>query len=76
VGEAIAKVLSDMGKGSPTPTTFTAREVRKYFPNGTSLGSNSRCRAERGYQIGWQPSYVTQDMLSSIKEEVEAALSQ
>ncbi|KAJ7284906.1 hypothetical protein C8J57DRAFT_1289814 [Mycena rebaudengoi] len=76
VGEAIAKVLSDMGKGSPTPTTFTAREVRKYFPNGTSSGSNSRCRAERGYQIGWQPSYVTQDMLNSIKEEVEAALSQ
>ncbi|KAJ7727296.1 hypothetical protein DFH07DRAFT_231635 [Mycena maculata] len=76
VGEAIAKVLSDMGKGSPTPMTFSDREIRLYFPNGTSLGSNSRCRAERGYNIGWRPSRKTQDMLASVKAEVEASLSQ
>ncbi|KAJ7494663.1 hypothetical protein B0H11DRAFT_2002881 [Mycena galericulata] len=76
VGEAIAKVLSGMGKGVPTPTTFTDREMRLYFPNGTSLGSNSRARAERGYNVGWRPSLKTEDMLASVKAEVEASLSQ
>jgi hypothetical protein len=75
VGEAISRVLSDMGKGSPLPTTLSAREIRLYFPGGTSLGSNSRCRAERAYNIGWRPSMQTQDMLNSVKAEVEAALS-
>ncbi|KAF7330526.1 Rab guanyl-nucleotide exchange factor [Mycena venus] len=75
VGEAIAQVLSGMGKGIPSPTTFTEKEVRLYFPNGTSLGSNSRCRAERGRKVGWRPAMKTQDMLHSIKAEVEASLS-
>lgn len=75
VGEQISNILSDMGKGSPSPTTFTAQEVRLYFPSGTSLGSNSRCRAERGRKVGWSPSMKTQDMLNSIKAEVEACLS-
>ncbi|KAK7033075.1 hypothetical protein R3P38DRAFT_3313147 [Favolaschia claudopus] len=75
VGEAIAKILSGMGKGTSVPTTFTDEEIRLYFPNGTSLGSNSRCRAFRGINIGWKPAMNTQDMLYSIKAEVEAALS-
>ncbi|KAJ7637693.1 hypothetical protein DFH06DRAFT_649933 [Mycena polygramma] len=75
VGEQIAKVLSDMGRGGPSPTTFTEQEVRRYFPNGTSLGSNSRCRAQRAQRIGWRASRKTQDMLHSIKAEVEASLS-
>ncbi|KAJ7707793.1 hypothetical protein B0H17DRAFT_1034046 [Mycena rosella] len=75
VGEAISKVLSGMGKGSSTPTTFSDKEVRLYFPGGTSLGSNSRCRAERGYKVGWRPSRKTQDMLSSVRGEVDASLS-
>ncbi|KAJ7158829.1 hypothetical protein C8R46DRAFT_1110467 [Mycena filopes] len=75
VGEAIAEVLSGMGMGSPTPTTFTPHETRLYFPNSTSLGSNSRCRAERGNKIGWRPSRKTRDMLESIEAEVEATLS-
>ncbi|KAJ7127070.1 hypothetical protein C8R44DRAFT_617333 [Mycena epipterygia] len=75
VGVAISKALSDIGKGSPTPTTFTDREISLYFPNGTSLGSNSRCRAERGSKIGWRPTRKTTDMLDSVKEEVKASLS-
>ncbi|KAJ6505934.1 hypothetical protein DFH09DRAFT_943541 [Mycena vulgaris] len=75
VGEAISRVLSDMGKGSPKPTTLSEREVRLYFPGGTSLGSNSRCRAERGYKVGWRPSQKTQDMLNSVRAEVEESLS-
>ncbi|KAJ7034973.1 hypothetical protein C8F04DRAFT_1099651 [Mycena alexandri] len=76
VGEEIAEVLSDMGMGSPTPTTFTEHETRLYFPGGTSLGSNSRCRADRGHRIGWRPFRKTRDMLDSIEAEVEATLSQ
>ncbi|KAJ6619675.1 hypothetical protein B0H10DRAFT_2024368 [Mycena sp. CBHHK59/15] len=75
VGEAISRVLSDMGKGTPTPTTFTNQEIQLYFPNGTGLGSNSRCRAERGYKVGWRPLRETQDMLNSVKQEVEASMS-
>lgn len=75
VGEAIAKVLSSIGKGTPSPTPFTHNEMVVYFPNGTSLGTNSRCRAERGPNIGWRPTMKTQDMLHSIKAEVEASLS-
>ncbi|KAJ7274441.1 hypothetical protein B0H12DRAFT_1277397 [Mycena haematopus] len=75
IGEAIAKVLSGIGKGTPLPTSFTDQEMRLYFPNGTSLGTNSRCRAERGAKIGWGPAMKTQDMLHSIKAEVEASLS-
>ncbi|KAJ7227111.1 hypothetical protein GGX14DRAFT_693137 [Mycena pura] len=74
VGEEISRVLSSMGKGSPTPTTFNDQETRLYFPDGTSLGSNSRCRAERGYKIGWRPSRKTQNMLDSIQAEVEVSL--
>ncbi|KAJ7104227.1 hypothetical protein B0H15DRAFT_809082 [Mycena belliarum] len=75
VGEAIAKLLSNMGKGSPAPTTFSASEIRQYFPAGTSLGSNSRCHAERGRQVGWRPSRTTHDMLQSVGAEVEESLS-
>ncbi|KAJ7170598.1 hypothetical protein C8R43DRAFT_1120357 [Mycena crocata] len=75
VGEAISKVLSDMGKGGPTPTPFSDSEIRLYFPGGTSLGTNSRCRADRGRKVGWKPSRKTQDMLYSVKGEVEESLS-
>ncbi|KAF8206496.1 NAD(P)-binding protein [Mycena galopus ATCC 62051] len=75
VGEAIAKALSGIGKGTPSPTAFTDHEMRLFFPNGTSIGTNSRCRADRGAKIGWRPTMKTQDMLLSIKAEVEASLS-
>ncbi|KAF7327868.1 NAD-P-binding protein [Mycena kentingensis (nom. inval.)] len=74
VGEAIARVLSSMGKGSATPTTFTSKEMSAYFPSGTSLGTNSRCRAERGRKIGWKPANRTADMLRSVCREVELSM--
>ncbi|KAJ6513307.1 hypothetical protein C8R45DRAFT_1207170 [Mycena sanguinolenta] len=76
VSEAIAKVLSGtIGKGTPSPTPFSDQEMRLYFPNGASLATNARCRADRGAKIGWRPMKKTQDMLRSIKAEVEASLS-
>lgn len=74
VGQAIAEALFDLGRGkSPNPTTFTAEEITKFFPTGTaSLGSNSRCKAERARRLGWRPKKVTHDMLASIKDEIKA----
>jgi hypothetical protein len=39
------------------------------------LGSNSRCVANRSKAIGWNPEKSTQDLLASVKPEVEAILS-
>lgn len=76
VAKVVARELFDRGKGkSPEPTTFTGDEMLKYFPDGTSLGINSRCRAERGRRLGWTPLYGTRDMLASIRDEVDAQLA-
>ncbi|KDR76306.1 hypothetical protein GALMADRAFT_140021 [Galerina marginata CBS 339.88] len=70
VGESIGKFMVKLGKSKdPTPTSFTEEEVKKYFPRGSSLGTNSRCRADRGRSIGWNPQKTTKDMLASVKLE-------
>ncbi|KAF8625571.1 hypothetical protein AX15_005331 [Amanita polypyramis BW_CC] len=72
VAKAIAQVLYDLGLSkTPSPSSFTEKELREFFPDGTTLGSNSRCRAERGKILGWEPQHTTKDMLASIEEEVE-----
>ena len=58
----------------PEPTTFTVDELVKYFGSekrGNYSGSNSRCRADRGRALGWVPKYTAEDMLKSIRPEVE-----
>lgn len=70
VGEEIGKVMLAHGKTKDaTPTSFTEQECQIFFPNGTSLGSNSRCGADRARAIGWKPKKTTMDMLLSIKHE-------
>ncbi|TFK40286.1 hypothetical protein BDQ12DRAFT_602474 [Crucibulum laeve] len=72
VSEAIGKAMVDLKKtNDPSPTTFSKDEMEKYFPDGTSLGTNSRCRAERSRKVGWKPIKRTKDMLASVHEEVE-----
>ncbi|KAF8149869.1 hypothetical protein B0H34DRAFT_785168 [Crassisporium funariophilum] len=72
VGEAIGKAMVALGKAKdPTPTSFTTEELAKYFPNGTGLGSNSRCRADRSRGLGWKPVKTTQDMLASVQHEMD-----
>jgi hypothetical protein len=71
VAKAISQLLYDTGKGgSPKPTTFTEEEMDRYFPGGTSLGTNSRCKADRARALGWKPRKTTSDMLASIKGEL------
>lgn len=70
VSDVIGQTMVELGKAKdPTPTPFTDEEFCEYFPNGTSLGSNSRCRADRSRAIGWKAKKTTKDMLASIKHE-------
>lgn len=40
------------------------------------VGSNSRAVGNRSRKIGWQPKHTTEDMLRSIRAEVERELSE
>ncbi|KAI0633479.1 NAD-P-binding protein [Trametes polyzona] len=76
VAKAIGAALKDLGLAdTDEPTTFTKEELDKYFDGSESLGSNSRCRAERSRAIGWKPEKTTEDMLRSIKPEIQYMLT-
>ncbi|KAI0644728.1 NAD-P-binding protein [Trametes meyenii] len=76
VARTIGAVFKDFGLSeSDEPTTFTKEELDKYFYGSESLGSNSRCRAERSRAAGWKPKKRTEDMLASIKPEIQYMLS-
>jgi hypothetical protein len=46
-----------------------------YAKGKTSLGSNSRCRAERSRrQLGWRPNMGTEALWESIESDVVAFL--
>ncbi|CAL1716972.1 unnamed protein product [Somion occarium] len=79
ISRAIGQAFVEFGiSGDPEPTSFTEEELDKYFGSeelaNANVGSNSRCRSNRGRSIGWKPKYVTKDMLASVNAEVEAAL--
>ncbi|KAH9895219.1 NAD-P-binding protein [Cubamyces lactineus] len=76
VAKRIGVVLKDFGlANTEEPSTFSKEELDKYFYGSDSLGSNSRCRAERSRAIGWKPEKTTEDMLASIKPEIQYMLS-
>lgn len=73
VGKAIADALVDLGLAKERePTTFTREDLDKYLGGSVYLGSNSRCRGNRGRSLGWKPKHTKDDFLRSIKAEVEA----
>jgi hypothetical protein len=74
ISAQVAQVMHSLGRGTSVPTRFSERDMLKYFPKGTSLGTNARCKAERSRGAGWEPKYETRDMLESIRAEVEAEL--
>ncbi|KAI1792972.1 NAD(P)-binding protein [Ganoderma leucocontextum] len=75
ISKAIGQAMSELGlSDNPEPTAFTVDELKRYWGNeemGWYSGTNSRARADRGRALGWKPKYTTQDMLASIKPEVE-----
>ncbi|KAH9047393.1 hypothetical protein EDB84DRAFT_1461671 [Lactarius hengduanensis] len=76
LAKAYSRALYDLGKGkSPEPTPFTAEEAQKYF-GGVWLGSNARCKAERGRALGWKPTKTTKDFIESVRPEVEIIVAQ
>ncbi|KAI0058646.1 NAD-P-binding protein [Artomyces pyxidatus] len=76
VAKTYTQVLYDLGKSkTPEPTTFTEEETLKYF-GGSYLGTNSRARGSRARLLGWKPVKTTDDLLASIRPEVEAIIAQ
>jgi hypothetical protein len=80
VAQAIADAFAAIKPAQFEPlsaNSFTEEEMQKYFSdgNGESLGTNSRCRAERARAIGWAPVKKTSDLLASVKEEVAALIN-
>ena len=75
ISRAIGEAMVALGLSSEAePTTFSTAELIKYFGNekeGNYSGTNARCHANRGRQLGWRPTHTTKDMLESIRVEVE-----
>ncbi|TBU41486.1 hypothetical protein BD309DRAFT_965128 [Dichomitus squalens] len=72
---AIGRAMYELGLAdSPDLTPFSHEEILKYFGNewfGYYHGTNSRARADRARALGWKPTHSTEDMLASIKPELE-----
>ena len=75
ISKAIGQAMFELKlTENPEPTEFTVAELTHYFGNdvmGWYYGSNVRARGDRSRQLGWKPKCTTQDMLASIKPEVE-----
>ncbi|EIW84032.1 NAD(P)-binding protein [Coniophora puteana RWD-64-598 SS2] len=75
LAKTVAQVLAEVGKGqSREPIPFTAEEYEK-APSLKKFGTNSRCHAKRARSLGWGPIYTYDDLIKSIKPEVEALLT-
>ncbi|KAG5647412.1 hypothetical protein DXG03_000483 [Asterophora parasitica] len=71
IAKAVASALHGARKiASDVPSSFSDEEIRRYFPKGTSYGTNSRCRADRARALGWRPRKGYQDLVASIKDEI------
>ncbi|RDX55262.1 NAD-P-binding protein [Lentinus brumalis] len=76
VGKEIGKVLKEMQIAeTDEPSKLTKEELELFFGGSESLGTNSRCRGRRARAIGWKPKKTTEDMLASIKAEVQYMLT-
>ncbi|EIW57397.1 NAD-P-binding protein [Trametes versicolor FP-101664 SS1] len=72
IAQTMGADLAGMGLADTAdPSTFNKTELDKYFGGSNSLGTNVRCRAERSRGIGWKPAKTSEDMLASIKPEIE-----
>ncbi|KAF9220841.1 NAD(P)-binding protein [Gyrodon lividus] len=71
----VAEALHDFGASdSREPTPFDEQDYSRpgnIFVPIRYLGTNSRCKANRARALGWKPNFSTEDMLRSVKGEVE-----
>ncbi|KIP05180.1 hypothetical protein PHLGIDRAFT_31023 [Phlebiopsis gigantea 11061_1 CR5-6] len=78
ISKAIGTATVELGLSAEAePTAFTEDELAKYFgsvESGYYYGSNSRCRATHSRSLGWAPKYDKNDMLASIKPEIQALI--
>lgn len=79
VNRAIGEALVACGISTdPAPTPVTIEDHIRYYSDISMSrfysGISSSCRADRGRSIGWRPKYTTDDMLKSIRPEVEAII--
>jgi len=75
ISKAIGRALVNLGVSeSDEPTTFTKEELGKYYGGSEIMGTNCRSRADHSRAIGWKPTKTTEDMLASIRPEVEIFL--
>ncbi|KAG6888925.1 hypothetical protein C0995_004938 [Termitomyces sp. Mi166 len=71
IAKAVGQTLHDAGKlKSPMPSAYTQEEMRRFFPDGTMFGTNSRCKGDRSRAVGWRPKKGYQDLVASIKDEI------
>ena len=73
-----ANDLVELGVASdPAPTTFSHEELLKFFPSlefAYVWGTNCRIKASRARALGWKPKYTIEDMMKSVKPEIETFL--
>jgi len=77
VVEVIAKGLYARGKvSSLEPVQLTEADMgpQLYKRARFAMGTNSRARAERGRQLGWNPLQTTEDFYASIPADVDYQL--
>ncbi|KAH9947915.1 NAD-P-binding protein [Amylocystis lapponica] len=77
ISRAIGAAMVELGKAKTDEvTSFSKAELDKYLgPAVEVVGANSRCHASRSRSIGWKPVKGPQDVLASIKPEIEAILA-
>ena len=72
--EQVAKGLYARGKvASPEAVQLNEADVdpKLYKLALLGMGTNSRARAERGRQLGWNPTQTTEDFYASIQADVD-----
>ncbi|EIW84069.1 NAD(P)-binding protein [Coniophora puteana RWD-64-598 SS2] len=75
LSKAVADVLVALGKSDKAgPTLFTKEEGEKLGFFFSVLGTNARCSAKRSRALGWKAAHAGDEILKSVKPEMEAIL--
>ena len=72
ISKAIGQAMVALGLTTDAePTPFAVEEYVKYFGREI-MDTKSRCRSNPMRALVWKPKYTTQDMLKTIRSEVQA----